>query len=133
MLNLTFLIGRLGTEPVLTTTCTGKAMLRFRLAVPRTTRKAADGSTARDDTQWFTVVAWDQLATARHDALTKGARAFVAGRIGSRTYTAADGAARTVWEVTASELELIGYPAPAASTPAELTTEPQDAADDLPF
>jgi single-strand DNA-binding protein len=133
MLNMTLLIGRLGTEPELTTTCTGKAMLRFRLAVPRTTRKAADGGTSRDDTQWFTVVAWDQLATARHDMLAKGARVFVAGRTNSRTYTAADGAVRTVWEVTASELELIGYPAQAATVPAELAAEQQDAADDIPF
>jgi single-strand DNA-binding protein len=111
MLNTILLIGRLGTEPALATTVSGKPVLRFRLAVPRLTRQVAGIDAPQDDTQWFTIVAWDRLAETTATALGKGAKVFVEGRMGSRQYIARDGTERTSWEVSASHIELLTRPA----------------------
>jgi single-strand DNA-binding protein len=105
MLNKIQLIGHLGRDPELAFTPTGKAVARFSLAVsrPRSRQQAEQ----RDDTQWFSIVAWERLAETCERLLHTGDKVYVEGRIGSHTYTDRDGMERTAWEVTAQDVELL--------------------------
>ena len=106
MLNKIMLIGNLGRDPEMTYTSGGKAITKFSLAVSRRRRNRDTGDSV-EETQWFNVVAWDQLAETCDKFLHKGSKAYIEGRITSRKYTDKDGVERTAWEVTATEMELL--------------------------
>jgi single-strand DNA-binding protein len=106
MLNRIQLIGHLGRDPHVAMTPTGSAVARFTVAVNRPRAKtSADKPKPLEDTQWFTVVAWDRLADMCEQRLHTGDKVFIEGRINSRTYTDRDGQERTSWEVTASDIQ----------------------------
>ncbi len=73
------LIGRLGTEPEVRYTPQGTPITTFRLAVSRQWRDT-DGH-PRDDTDWFTVVAWSRLAEICGQYLHKAVRVYIEGRL----------------------------------------------------
>ncbi len=106
MLNKIMLIGNLGRDPELNYTSGGKAFAKFSLAVSRRRRNRETGDSV-EETQWFNVVAWDQLAETCDKYLHKGSKAYIEGRITSRKYTDKDGVERTAWEVTATEMEML--------------------------
>lgn len=114
MLNVCALQGRLGRDPELRQTTTGKQVAVFTLACDRG-RKGANGRTTAD---WIQIVAWDRLADFSAKWLTKGQMVTVDGRLQSRTYQAKDGTNRTAVEVVASNINFCGSktdnPAPAA-------------------
>ena len=69
-------------------------------------------STAQDgchaiDTTWFRFVAWESDTIKKLDQLQKGAAVRVIGRVRMQRYAAADGTERSVFEVIASEVELM--------------------------
>lgn len=116
MLNVVVLQGRLGRDPEIRQTTTGKQVAAFTLACDRG-RKDANGRTTAD---WVQVVAWDRLADFAAKWLTKGQMVTVDGRLQSRTYQAKDGTNRTVVEVVANNINFCGSKAdnPAQSAPA---------------
>lgn len=118
MLNVVALQGRLGRDPELRQTTTGKQVATFTLACDRG-RKDANGRTTAD---WIQIVAWDRLADFAAKWLTKGQMITVDGRLQSRTYQAKDGTNRTAVEVVASNINFCGSKADNAgahSAPAE--------------
>ncbi len=78
------LIGRLGTEPELRYTPQGTPITTFRLAVSRQWRDS-DGH-PRDETDWFTVVAWSRLAEICGQYLHKAARVYIEGRLQNHSW-----------------------------------------------
>ena len=106
MLNKIMLIGNLGRDPELSYTQSGKAVAKFSLAVSRRRRDPESGE-QREETQWFNVVAWERLAETCNNYLQKGSKVYIEGRITSRKYTDKDGVERTVWEVTATDMEML--------------------------
>ncbi len=105
-LNRIQLIGRLGRDPEMRYTATGKAVTNFSLAVGgRWTDR--DGN-ERDDTEWFRIEAWDRLAEISNEYLTKGSQVYIEGRVKSRKYTDRDGIERTAFDIVANDLILIG-------------------------
>ena len=60
MLNKIMLIGNLGRDPELQVTSDGTPVTRFSLAVSRSYKSRA--GEAKEETEWFNVVAWRQLA-----------------------------------------------------------------------
>lgn len=100
-LNRVEIIGRLGTEPEVRTTTTGKPVTSFRVAV---NSRGGDGET----TEWFSVVAWERLAEVCHEYLHKGDLVYIAGRMQSRRYTDRDGVDRIAHEVVAREMLMLG-------------------------
>ena len=59
------------------------------------------------DTTWFRIVAWESDTIRNLDRLQKGAAVHVIGRVRMQRYAAADGSERSVFEVIASEVELM--------------------------
>ena len=69
-LNKMLVIGNLGGDPEMRYTANGNPVTTFRIATSRryTTR---DGE-QREETEWFRVVTWNQLAETCNQYLTKG-------------------------------------------------------------
>jgi single-strand DNA-binding protein len=105
MLNKIVLIGNLGRDPEITYTEAGVAMTKFSLAVNR--RLKDQEGERREETTWFSVVAFTQLAELMNTYLRKGAKVYIEGRMTSREYTDKEGNKRTAWDVVASEMEML--------------------------
>jgi single-strand DNA-binding protein len=106
MLNKIMLIGNLGRDPEMNYTSSGKAVTKFSLAV---SRRIKDPETAenREETTWFTVIAWERLADTCFQYLHKGSKVYIEGRMTSRKYTNKDNVEVTAWEVVAQNMEML--------------------------
>lgn len=100
MLNKTFLMGRLGRDPELTSTQNGVKRARFSLAV---TRDYKDTSTGERGTDWINVVAWRQKAEFASRYLQRGRQICVVGRLEESNWTDKDGVKRRDVVVVADE------------------------------
>jgi len=105
MLNKIMLIGNLGRDPELQVKSDGTPFTRFSLAVSRT-YKTANGE-KREETEWFNVVAWRQLAETCERYLHKGSKVYIEGRLQQRKYTDKNGIERTAVEVIASDVQFL--------------------------
>src|SRR6516225_6492290 len=106
MLNKIMLIGNLGKDPDMSYTPQGTPITKFSLAVNRRS-KDRDTGERREETTWFNIVAWNQLAETINTYLHKGSKVYIEGRMTSRKYTDKDGVERTAWEVTANEMQML--------------------------
>lgn len=106
-----------------------------------TTEKFKD----REETEWHTVVIWNNLADVVEKYVKKGSQIYIEGRIKTEKYTK-DGQDRFIVKIVASSLQLLGKkesggesasaPAPAPARPASTPLPTYDDAspsDDLPF
>ena len=105
MLNKIMLIGNLGRDPELQVTPDGTPVTKFSLAVSRS-YKSRSGE-QRDETEWFNIIAWRQLAETCEKYLHKGSKVYVEGRLSQRKYTDREGAQRTSIDVTITEMEML--------------------------
>jgi len=106
MLNKIMLIGNLGRDPEMNYTSSGKAVTKFSLAVSRRMKDAESGEN-REETTWFTVIAWERLAETCFQYLHKGSKVYIEGRMTSRKYSNKDGIEVTAWEVVARDMEML--------------------------
>jgi single-strand DNA-binding protein len=105
MLNKIMLIGNLGRDPELQVTPDGTPVTKFTLAVNRYS-KTSSGE-RKEETDWFNVSAWRQLAETCEKYLHKGSKVYVEGRLSQRKYTDREGAQRTSIDVTITEMEML--------------------------
>jgi single-strand DNA-binding protein len=105
MLNKIMLIGNLGRDPELNVTQEGTPVTKFSLAVSRNT-KTSTGE-RKEETEWFNIVAWRQLAETCERYLHKGSKVYIEGRLQTRKYTDRNGVERTSIEVVASDMEML--------------------------
>lgn len=105
-LNKVMIIGRLGIDPEMRYTSTGSPVASFRVAVGRQWR---DGSgESRDETEWFSVVAWNKLAEICSQYLAKGARVYLEGRLQTRSWEdQQSGQTRYKTELIASDMLIL--------------------------
>lgn len=131
--NKAILIGRLGADPELKYTPSGRAYTRFNLATNRVW-KDQEGN-KQEKTDWHKIVAWGKLAEIMGEWLKKGGRVYIEGRIETRSFEDKNGARRWITEVVADSLEMLGDKG-AAGTSQEMESPPeasQEEEDDLPF
>ena len=114
MLNKIMLIGNLGKDPDLQVTADGTPYTRFSLAVNR--RYKAGSGEQKEETEWFNIVAWRQLAEICERYLHKGSKVYIEGRLTQRKYTDKNGIERTAVEVIASDMEMLTPKSAEAST-----------------
>ena len=100
------LIGNLGRDPEMSYTPSGTAVTKFSLAVSRRWADKQAGE-RKEETTWFNVVAWQQLAETCNTYLRKGSKVYIEGRMTSRKYTDKDNIERTVWDVVAEQMEML--------------------------
>jgi len=116
MLNKIMLIGNLGKEPELQVTSDGTPLTRFSLAVNRS-YKSSSGEKV-EETEWFNIVAWRQLAEICERYLHKGSKVYIEGRLTQRKYTDREGVQRTAVDVIATDMEMLS-PKPASAEEGE--------------
>lgn len=103
-LNRVQLIGRLGRDPEMRYTPTGKPYTVFSLAVDRHWR-TPEGE-VRTDTDWFTVEAYGRLGEICRDYLSKGRLVYIEGRL--RTFTLErEGHRRRLVRIIAREMQML--------------------------
>jgi single-strand DNA-binding protein len=137
-LNKVMLIGNVGTDPEMRYTANGNAVTTFRLACSRN-YTTPDGE-RKEETEWFNVVTWSKLAETVSQFLQKGRRAYVEGRLQTRSWEGQDGQRRFRTEVIANTVLFLDRVQAAAmpeetATAAAAVAEPGDRVDpdDLPF
>jgi len=101
-LNKVMVIGNVGSDPEMRFTPNGNPVTSFRLAASRNF-KTADGE-RRQETEWFDVVTWNRLAETCNQFLGKGRRAYVEGRLRTRSWGGADGQRRFRIEIIANRV-----------------------------
>ncbi len=123
-LNKVLLIGNLGADPEVRYTTAGKPVTSFRLATNR--RYKLEGE-VREETEWFSVVAFGRLAEICSEFLKKGKSVFVEGRMQTRSWEDPPGVKHYRSQVVVEGMRMIGSPN-GKSAPAEET-----ASNDEPF
>ena len=123
-LNKVMIIGNLGTDPEMRYTANGNAVTTFRLACSRSF-SGSDGE-RKEETEWFSVVTWNKLAETCSQFLQKGRRAYVEGRLQTRSWEGPDGQRRYRTEVIANSVLFLD-PAQAAPLPVDEVGQPEDA------
>jgi single-strand DNA-binding protein len=130
-LNKVMLIGNVGSDPEMRFTPNGNPVTSFRMATNRV-YTTPDGE-KRQETDWFSVVAWNKLAEQCNQFLTKGKLVYVEGRLHNRSWEGADGQKHYRTEVIANRVTFLDRQSAAASE--EKSEEgPEDAEpEDIPF
>ena len=127
-LNKVMIIGNLGAEPEMRFTPNGNPVTSFRVATNR--RYTTSQGERREETEWFSVVAWNRLAEQCNQFLTKGRLIYVEGRLRTRTWEGQDGEKRFRNEIIADNVTFLDRQA-AAALPEEGVEETNAEAGDL--
>ncbi len=147
-LNKAMIIGNLGRDPEMRYTPNGQAVTQFTVAVNRNYRDA--NNEWQEETEWFRVVCWAQLAERTAEYLRKGRKVYVEGRLQTRSWEGQDGQKRYTTELIANTVTPLdprprdeNAPEPAGARPARPQSQgaggppPDDLGssdlDDLPF
>lgn len=131
--NKVILVGRLGADPQLKYTPSGRANASFSLAT-NAVWKDQDGN-QQQRTDWHRVKAWGKLAEVMGEWLKKGSYVYLEGRIETRTYEDTNGVKKWITEVVATDMEMLGRKGeqePVEEMPGDAVGE-GDEPDDLPF
>lgn len=130
-LNKVMLIGNVGTDPEMRFTPSGNPVTSFRMATSRS-YTSPEGE-RKQETDWFTVVTWNKLAETCNQFLAKGRRAFVEGRLQTRSWESQDGQRRQRVEVVASRVIFLDRQQGAGTAGEEVPVEDNTAEEDAPF
>jgi single-strand DNA-binding protein len=105
-LNKVMLIGNLGRDPEMRYTPSGKPVTSFSMASSRSWI-SSDGE-RREETEWFNVVAWGNLAEICNQHLSRGQQVYIEGRLQTRSWEDNNGQRHFRTEVVANEMIILG-------------------------
>jgi single-strand DNA-binding protein len=95
------IVGNITREPELRYTSGGRALANFGVAV---NRRYQSGGEWQEQTSFFNVTAWADLAENVAASLPKGARVVVHGRLEQRSWETNEGEKRSVVEIVADDI-----------------------------
>lgn len=104
--NKVILVGRLGRDPDVRSTATGKKVVNFTLATDEIWTDA--GGQRQQRTEWHRIVVWGKQTDACESYLSKGRLVYVEGRLQTREWQDKDGNKRTSVEVVAQNVRFLG-------------------------
>ena len=105
-LNKVMVIGNVGRDPEMRYIPSGKPVTSFSVATSRSWTNS-EGE-RREETEWFNVVAWGNLAEICKQHLRKGQQVYVEGRLQTRSWEDHDGRKRFRTELVANEMIILG-------------------------
>jgi single-strand DNA-binding protein len=105
-LNKVIIIGYVGRDPEMRYTPSGRPVTSFSVATSRTW-VSSEGD-RREETEWFNVVAWGNLAEICKAHLTKNQQVYVEGRLQTRGWEDEHGKKHFRTELVANEMILLG-------------------------
>jgi single-strand DNA-binding protein len=100
MLNQAVIIGRLGKDPEVVNTKSGKTVAKFSVATEH-------GYGDKKQTSWVDIVCWEKTAEAVEKYVKKGSLVAAVGRIQTRSYDDRDGNKKYATEVVAFEVKFL--------------------------
>jgi single-strand DNA-binding protein len=119
-------IGYVGRDPEMRYTPSGKPVTSFSVGATRSWT-SSDGE-RREETEWFNVVAWGNLAEICKQYLAKGRHVYVEGRLQTRSWDDQEGKKCFRTELVAREMIMLDSPKQAS----EVAEEAGDA-EEFPF
>jgi single-strand DNA-binding protein len=126
------IIGYLGRDPEMRYTPSGRPVTSFSVGTTRTWN-SPDGE-RREETEWFNVVAWGNLAEICKQYLTKGQQVYIEGRLQTRRWDDQEGKKHSSTEVVANEMIILGERTRPSGEAASPGGEPASAEEDeFPF
>ena len=105
-LNKVMIIGNLGRDPEMRYTPSGRPVTSFSVATTRSWT-SGDGD-RREETEWFIVVAWGNLAEICKQYLRKNQPVYVEGRLQTRGWEDSEGKKHFRTELVANEVIILG-------------------------
>ncbi len=105
-LNKVMIIGHLGRDPEMRYTPSGRPVTTFSVATSRSW-STVDGE-RHQETEWFNVVAWGNLAEICKQYLNKGQQVYIEGRLQTRKWEDKEGNKHSSVEIVASEMMMLG-------------------------
>ena len=133
------IIGNVGRDPELKMTGNGRPVAEFTVAVNRVIGRSAGGE-REQQTDWYRVSCWGNLAETAQQIVQKGRLVFVEGRFAPREWTGKDEQKRISLEISADNFQVLdsrrdreamGAP-PTAAAPAQEEGKSFDP-DEIPF
>ena len=97
----TIIIGNVGGEVTVRTTNTGKQVANFSVAVNERFGE-------NEQTTWFQVVAWEQLAQIAAEHIVKSQLLLVEGRVSASIWTDQNGGIQVTLKLTARNIRFLG-------------------------
>jgi single-strand DNA-binding protein len=104
-LNRVQLIGNLTRDPELRYTPSGTAVCTFSIATNRSW--TTDTGEKKDEVDFHRIVAWNKLAEICSQFLIKGRKAYVEGRLTTRSWTGQDGVQKQTTEIIISDMIIL--------------------------
>lgn len=105
-LNKVMIIGYLGRDPEMRYTPAGRPVTSFSVATTRGWTNS--NGERREETEWFNVVAWGNLAEICKQRLRKGQQVYIEGRLQTRGWEDPDGKKHFRTELVAQEMIILG-------------------------
>ena len=105
-LNKVMIIGHLGRDPEMRYTPSGRPVTSFSVVTTRAWT-SAEGE-RHEESEWFNVVAWGNLAEICNQYLTKGQQVYVEGRLQTRGWEDDERKKHYRTELVASEMIVLG-------------------------
>ncbi|KTB48432.1 single-strand binding protein [Dehalogenimonas alkenigignens] len=130
-LNKVMIIGNVGGDPEMRFTPSGHPVTSFRVAATR--RWDSPDGERKEETEWFSVVAWNKLAEQCNQLLAKGRLVYVEGRLQTRTWDGQDGQKHYKTEVIASTVNLLDKKPAAADETSSAEPAGDITPEDIPF
>lgn len=127
-LNKVMIIGRLGRDPEMRYTPSGRPVTTFTVGCSRTWTTNEGGK--RTETEWFNVVAWSNLAEICKQYLSKDRLVYIEGRLQTRHWDDPEGNKHSSTEIVANEMIMLDDRRESGATGAEYE---EDEKDDFPF
>jgi single-strand DNA-binding protein len=103
VMNKVELIGRVGKDPDVRETKSGKKMLSFSLATNESFMNAS-GDTVQN-TMWHRIVLWSDVLIKCEDIVKKGSCLYIIGKLNNRNWVDKDGQKRIITEIVGQKVE----------------------------
>jgi len=100
------IIGNVGRDPELKMTGNGRPVCEFSVAVNRVVG-GGQGGERQEQTDWYRISCWANLAERAQQMITKGRLVYVEGRFSPRQYTDREGQNRISLDVSASDFQML--------------------------
>ena len=104
-LNKVMIIGRLGRDPEMRYTPSGRPVTTFSVGTNRSWNTA--NGERRTETEWFNVVAWSSLAEICKQYLVKDSQVYIEGRLQTRHWEDNEGLKHSAVEIVANEMIML--------------------------
>lgn len=107
-INKVILVGNVGRDPEVRYVDKDLPVATFSLATTTRGYKAKNGTQIPEHTEWHRIVLWRNLAKIAEQYVKKGTPLYIEGKLQTRSWTDQQGIQRSVTEIVANEMQLLG-------------------------